>query len=154
MYQISQIKTLQQQVEHCLQIHPDTRNSDIKLTIAVWQTFYAGHLVDTVAGKVILVDDLYILPREDNIKRVRARLQSAGKFLPTEWEVAKKRQINRQVWEAYLRDHRQPAMEFEPEDMPDEQPWPPEDEELSVCCGAPLTEDGRCRDCYEYGRPS
>ena len=90
------LTTLQSQVEYCLENDPITRDSDICLMIAIWKTFKD-------VDNTIELNELYDLPREDNIKRIRARIQNRlGLYLPNSWEVAKQRRINRQVWESYL----------------------------------------------------
>lgn len=78
----------------------EPRNSDIALTIAIWQKWYS---VGTNPDSVIHIYRLFDLPREDNVKRVRAVLQNVeSKYLPTSWEVAKKRGIEREKWEEAL----------------------------------------------------
>lgn len=78
----------------------EPRNSDIALTIAIWQQWYS---VGTNPDSVIHLYRLFDLPREDNVKRVRAVLQNVeGKYLPTSWEVARKRGIERAKWEEAL----------------------------------------------------
>lgn len=78
----------------------EPRNSDIALTIAIWQQWYS---VGTNPDSVIHLYRLFDLPREDNVKRVRAVLQNVeGKYLPTSWEVARKRGIEREKWEDAL----------------------------------------------------
>jgi len=86
------IKNLKGKIEYCLRNYPETRNSDITLTIKIWQTFYG--ISDFVSLK-----DLYNLPREDNVKRIRAKIQNdQKKFLPTILKVAKKRGILEDEW--------------------------------------------------------
>lgn len=78
----------------------EPRNSDIALTIAIWQQWYS---VGTNEDSVVHLYRLFDLPREDNVKRVRAVLQNVeGKYLPTSWEVARKRGIEREKWEEAL----------------------------------------------------
>ena len=90
-----QIKTLKGQVEHCLKNYPDTRNSDITLTIQIWREFYP----EKVIGEAVALKDLYELPREDNVKRARAYFQNDKKlYWPTSLEIAKKRGILEDEW--------------------------------------------------------
>lgn len=98
-------RTIKEEIEHCLQKYPETRNSDITLTIKVWEEFYSEVLFDAPHnGKSsINVLDLFNLPREDNVKRVRAKFTELGKYLPTSWEVAKQRQIEEGRWREYVR---------------------------------------------------
>jgi hypothetical protein len=83
---------------------PETRNCDIRLTIEIWKRFYPDRIRKTLTGGGgIYLDDLYDLPREDNIKRYRARFQNdENKYLPTDWKVAKRRKINEGVWREAL----------------------------------------------------
>lgn len=90
--------SLQQKIEHCLEKYPETRNSDIKLTNAVWIEFHNSKLFkieNTFAVKII---DLYELPSQDDVKRIRAKIQNnLHKFLPTSEEVRKQRKI-KEIW--------------------------------------------------------
>lgn len=92
------MKKLHDQVIACLEDMPETRNSDITLTIAIWRRFYPQYVVD---GSVQL-SDLYTLPREDNIKRVRAKLNADGKYYPSILEVALHRRIKEDDWRKFM----------------------------------------------------
>ena len=106
------MKELKDQVEKALTKYPTTRNSDITLTIAVWKMFYKEYVNDNS----INLKDLYDLPREDNIKRIRAKFQQdalerikSGKtngdeqcFLPTDPKVAERRNIFGDEWKKAL----------------------------------------------------
>ena len=47
----------------------------------------------------VMLKELFELPREDNIKRIRAKIQNDEKrLLPTKWEVARKRGILEDEW--------------------------------------------------------
>jgi hypothetical protein len=88
--------TIKRMVEHCLEHYPKTRDSDITLMIQVWKSFHN-------VGDTISVVMLYDLPREDHIKRWRAKIQNEeNRFLPSSWEIAKKRNIERAEWERAL----------------------------------------------------
>lgn len=92
-------------VETVLRDDEETRNSDIKLTIAIWREFYPNYVLDTSQGDKsgIFLDALFILPREDNIKRIRAKIQNEeNKYLPTDPNVRKKRKISEEAWYDYL----------------------------------------------------
>lgn len=90
-----QIKTLKKKVEYCLNKYPNTRNSDITLMITIWKEFH------DISNQINL-EQLYSLPREDNIKRIRSTFQSNRKYLPTEKEVAIKRGLYEENWRVYL----------------------------------------------------
>ena len=108
-------KKLKNQVIETLKEQPLTRNSDIALTIAIWKKY---HIEKTIGGEgtAIRFSDMYDLPREDNIKRVRAKLQemalkriedgtaTGGEhwYLPTDEKVIAQRQINAVLWKKAL----------------------------------------------------
>ena len=95
---------LQRQILYCLKEFPDTRNSDIELTIAVWKQFYPQRIIVGKTGtEVVRLRDLFDLPREDYVKRIRAKVQNEqGLYLPTSLEVAKQRDINEYEWRNYM----------------------------------------------------
>jgi len=96
---------LRDMVETVLKDNEEARNSDIKLTIAIWIKYYPDYVLDTSQGDKsgIFLDALFILPREDNIKRIRAKIQNEEKkYLPTDPEVRKKRSISEEDWYDYL----------------------------------------------------
>lgn len=92
-------------VEETLKNIPETRNCDITLMIEIWKRFYSDRMKkSSINGKIgIYLEDLYDLPREDNIKRLRAKFQNELKqYLPTKWEVAKGRGFKELEWRQYL----------------------------------------------------
>lgn len=99
------IKGLKKMVESTLEKLPSTRDSDVRLCIAIWERYFGEYVITgSLSGeKAVRLNDLYRLPREDNIKRLRAHIQNVqGKWLPTTWEVARKRNINQQEWNSYI----------------------------------------------------
>lgn len=91
-----ELDTLRKQVEHTLSTDEKSRNSDKWLTWRIWTDFYEfdGSLT---------WEKFESLPDEDDIKRIRAKIQNdERKYLPTEWIVAKKRKWNKQRWELFL----------------------------------------------------
>lgn len=113
------LKSLKQKVEYILDRHEATRNSDILLTVKIWEQFYAAHLRKLKAdlGRVddnvysiskLVYETLLDVPREDNIKRIRASIQNDPKratsqrYLPTSREVAIQRGFNEQEWRKLL----------------------------------------------------
>lgn len=108
---------LKDQVIEILKEQPATRNSNIALTIAIWRRYFPGYLFKAPSGESsICLKDLYELPREDNVKRVRAKLQemalkriedgtaTGGEhwYLPTDEKVIEQRQINAVLWKKAL----------------------------------------------------
>ena len=94
---------LQDKIEYCLNKYPETRNSDIKLTNAVWIEFHNSKLL-VVEGAIftqyaVKLTELYDLPSQDDVKRIRAKIQNnLHKFLPTSEEVIKQRRIKEKYW--------------------------------------------------------
>ena len=92
-------KAIKAKVEYILEEFSETRNSDIELMIKIIKFYYPNYIYETHCGnKAVCLSALHDLPREDHIKRIRAKFNSVGKYLPTEWEVAKARRINEEVW--------------------------------------------------------
>ena len=91
------MKGLKGKVKMVLIQYPSTRNSDIALTIQIWKMFYG-------IREEIEVARLYDLPREDNIKRIRANFCQKGRSwaYPTTLEVAKRRGIAEDIWREVL----------------------------------------------------
>lgn len=91
------VPRLKKMVELMLDENPkyhgvEARNSDIALTILIWQRWYD-------VGAVIVLTRLFDLPREDNVKRVRAVFQNTEhKFLPTDPSILIKRGIEEAYW--------------------------------------------------------
>lgn len=95
-------KTVKAMVEEVLRNEPETRNSDVLLTRKVWERFFPQRIIETVRGPAVLLASLNDLPREDNVKRVRAKFNQEGKYYPTDWKVAKGRGMEENEWRAAL----------------------------------------------------
>lgn len=96
-------KTIKEMVEACLRNIPETRNSDITLMIEVWKRYYPQRISTVQDARLgVALASLYDLPREDNIKRVRATFNHEGKYYPTDWKVAKGRGIKEDEWRVAL----------------------------------------------------
>ena len=91
------MRGLKGKVKMVLTQYPATRNSDIALTIQIWKMFYG------IREEVELAR-LYDLPREDNVKRIRAKFCQKGFYwaYPTTLEVAKRRGIAEDMWREAL----------------------------------------------------
>ena len=94
------IKNLKAKVRTVLEAVPESRDSDIRLTMELWSRYFPQYIRNGASGEEwVWLKDLYDLPREDNVKRVRAQIQNVEhEFLPTSWEVAKQRRINEDRW--------------------------------------------------------
>ena len=97
------MNNLKIKVEHCLSMFPETRDSDIELTIRVWKEYYPTK-IDTLVltlsetCDIVRLKDLFDLPREDCIKRYRAHFQNDLGLYPPSLEVAIHRGINEERW--------------------------------------------------------
>lgn len=98
------MNNLKIQVEYCLENFPETRDSDIELTIRIWKEYYPNMINGADYNMqedhyFVFLKDLFELPREDAVKRYRAHFQNdLNKYLPTSLEVAKQRKINEERW--------------------------------------------------------
>ena len=75
------MKQLKKQVETILQEDEQSRNSDIRLMMVVWSKYYPEFItkIKDRQGNIkhyIEFKNLYNVPREDNIKRIRAKFQN------------------------------------------------------------------------------
>ena len=94
---------LEKQIRHILATDEKSRNSDIRLTQMIWWNYYRKDLLETQGKVYVDIAALYHLPREDNIKRIRAKIQNDLKeFLPTDPAIAKKRGWQEDEWRGYL----------------------------------------------------
>lgn len=89
------IKRLSDRVEFVLQNYPQTRDCDVELTRMVWKKFY--NVVDDFISR----QEMKLLPREDGIKRIRAKFNSKGHYYPKDLAVVKRRKLNEEVYYNY-----------------------------------------------------
>lgn len=97
------IKDLDKKVRSVLAEDKESRNDDIRLTQLIWWK-YCQNLIRMIDDKpYINMLNLHNLPREDHIKRIRAKIQNDEKqYLPTNPAVAKKRGWKEDEWREYL----------------------------------------------------
>jgi hypothetical protein len=97
------IKDLTKKVETILRDFPQSRNSDQWLTLKIWATYYPQLIFQYQDRQAVLLKDVMELPREDNIKRIRAKFQNVQKmYLPTSLEVVKRRKQNEEEWKSLM----------------------------------------------------
>ena len=83
--------------------YPECRNSDILLRQQILRDFYPEKVKIIDGKEAILFRDEYLVPTQDNVKRLRAFIQNTeGRLPPTTWEVAKQRGINKEIWESSI----------------------------------------------------
>ncbi len=99
------ITTLMQKTEAILAKYPKARDDDKYLALAVWWNYHKDDISSINNSFYIKLEDYYKLPSADFISRCRRKIQEAGKFLPTQWEVAHRRKINEDVWKTYMQTH-------------------------------------------------
>lgn len=103
-------RKLTEQVEFILATNPKSRDSDIRLTIELWKKYY-DWLIDP-DGKIEL-ERLFEFPREDSIKRIRARIQNKERrYLPNDPAVFLERAKLSREWREFLgyRLHKGPEL--------------------------------------------
>ena len=100
------IKDLRKKVEDMLAKSERSRNSDQFLTIKLWVEHYPEAIKVIDGEKMIKLNDIMLLPREDNVKRIRAIIQNVEhRFLPTDPDVRKKRGISEHIWYQYCKNN-------------------------------------------------
>jgi hypothetical protein len=103
--------TLKDKILYCLEKYPESRNSDIKLTNAVWYEFHNSKVRVIDKKLYVMLEDLYQLPKEDNVKRWRAKIQNVEHhFLPTSEAVCKARKIEEFWWNREMSDISNPSL--------------------------------------------
>lgn len=94
---------LESQIRVVLSEDKKSRNSDIRLTQMIWWKYYRNKIKMVDDKPYINMNDLFELPREDNIKRIRAKIQNDEKmYLPTDPAIARKRGWAEDEWRSYL----------------------------------------------------
>jgi len=93
---MSNLKILKSQIEHCLEKYPESRDCDVKLSNAVYITYYSHYLKKIDGEWLIPVLSRYKLPSEASIRRCRRKIQQGGKYLPLKEETRQKRKVRSQ----------------------------------------------------------
>lgn len=103
---INKLQNLKFEVEQILDMFPETRNNDQHLTMKLWvQKFPKAIEILPDGTQAVRLVDIMLLPREDNVKRVRAIIQNEEhRYLPTLQSVRKKRQIAESVWLEFIKN--------------------------------------------------
>jgi len=94
---------LKEKVIHCLEKNPTTRNDDAQLTFNIIHEYYRDEMFyDEKKDKWFISTYALKIIREDHVKRIRAKLNEEGKFLPTDEKVFKQRRLNEKYWRKEL----------------------------------------------------
>lgn len=98
-------KLIYKQIVTILINYPESRNNDLLLTKLIWKTFYSGRMKQSQDGETyVRLDDIFILPREDSIKRIRCMIQNTERrYLPTDKKVLKERITKSSEWKAFIK---------------------------------------------------
>lgn len=101
---MTEIKKLKPKILKILANFPQSRNSDMWLTIKLWTVYYPSRIQrEKDKAPYIFLKDIMEMPREDAVKRIRAIIQNIEhKFLPTDWKIAKQRKINEADWKRFV----------------------------------------------------
>lgn len=98
------IQHLEEKVLYVLDKYPKTRNDDVDLTLTILWVYLPDEFTK-IGEKVFVGTTALRRVREDNVKRVRAKIQNdQGKFLPTDPDVRKKRKITEEDWFNYAQN--------------------------------------------------
>lgn len=90
-------KPMREMAETVLRDVPATRDDDALLTTEIWRRFYG-------VGDKVPLSLIPNLPREDSVKRIRAKIQNdEWRFLPTKEKTVHARKINLQRWREKMR---------------------------------------------------
>lgn len=109
---------LKKEILATLERYAPARDNDLVLMLYIWRDFYPSRTFRDAAGKAYYyaLDIKDSLPREDHIKRIRAKIQNEEKkWLPTSWIVAKKRRIAEIDWREYVAKQGQPEQQSFPQ---------------------------------------
>lgn len=88
-------------VKDILELYPHTRNDDAQLTFAIiWK--YLPKEVIQMDGRSFISTDALKTVREDNVKRIRAKYNEEGFYLPTDSKVIERRKSNQKDWKRLL----------------------------------------------------
>lgn len=95
--------TIKSQVLSCLSGCVRCRESDIHLTMHIWVKHYNSKVHSNEGRPYVYLSDIGGLPREDHVKRIRAKIQNEEhQYLPQNPEVRRKRSISESEWRQYL----------------------------------------------------
>lgn len=95
--------TMEKKIRSILASDEASRNSDIRLTQMYWWNYHRDVFEIINHKAYVPLADLYRLPSQDGIKRIRAKIQNDHKeYLPTDKAVAIKRGMNETEWRQYL----------------------------------------------------
>lgn len=89
---MSELNTVKEQVEECLQKFPQTRNSDALLMLKLYHHFYKVSEDDPISK-------LLEVPAPESVSRARRFIQNTErKYPPTSLDVARQRQWKEEEW--------------------------------------------------------
>lgn len=97
------IDKLKEKVEIILKNVSRSREDDQYLTLCIWVKYYPEFLFKNELGEYcVKLSDTLKIPKQDNVKRIRAKFNSQGLYLPTNPNVIKKRKILDKQWKQDL----------------------------------------------------
>ena len=94
---------MEEKVRHCLEKSDKAKNSDVHLTQLIMWEYLRAECMRGEDDRMYFSSDAMYMVREDNVKRIRAKLQNEKNlYLPTSEAVRKARRINEEAWRRYL----------------------------------------------------
>lgn len=89
--------TLRRMIIETLSEYPSSRDSDIILTQLIWCKYYKDKIKFLDKEAYFNIKDLFDLPNQESIKRIRAIIQNTeNRYLPMSEKVRKERRIKEQ----------------------------------------------------------
>ena len=95
------MENLQEKVIECLKHYPHTRNNDAQFTFCVIWKYYPTE-VKIIDEEWFISTKALKIVREDGVKRIRAKLNEQGLYLPDDPNVRRQRKIKEQEWLKFL----------------------------------------------------
>lgn len=97
------MSSIKSQVMSCLNGCMKCREDDVHLTMHIWVKHYGSKVHNDEGHPYVYLSDIGKLPREDRVKRIRAKIQNEEhQYLPGNPEVRRKRNIGESEWRQYL----------------------------------------------------
>ena len=100
---IQRLRDLKSKVEYCLREFEETRENDAQLTLSIIITYLPGEVKFLDGVYYFSMESLKVV-REDHVKRIRAKLNQEGKYLPKDPEVIRRRNKAREAWDELLNE--------------------------------------------------
>lgn len=98
------INNLKTKVEYCLQNYPETRDNDITLFIKLIKSYPCYNMflypsgINSNDDSTLRLKDLHELPKQEDVARIRRKLNQQGKYKTENEEVIRLRKEAEEKW--------------------------------------------------------